>query len=105
MKTRLLERRKHLIAWTLSGVAWVAVLGYYLDAARLGCLPWQRHDGYPADVAALMALLLAVSGFVSSLPDDREDVSERSLWLRALWTLLPCILLLLLFANPLAWLR
>lgn len=105
MKTRQLERRKHLAAIACSTIGWLGAGLYWLDALLNGYLPWQRAGGYPIDLAGLLLLLLIVAGVVAALPDDREDVNERRLWGLVLWCLGPFVALGWLFFYPLAWFR
>ena len=100
MRNRQLERRKKLAAWTGSSIAWVAAGLYWIDAFATNSLPWQLPRGYPVDLTELLVLMVAVGGVVAALPDDREDVNERRLWLTILWCLAPCLLLGLLFFYP-----
>ncbi len=105
MKTRQFERRKRLAAIAFSLIGWVGAGLYWIDAVRSGYLPWQRPGGYPVDLAGLLLLLVVVAGVVASLPDDREDVDHRRLWVFVLWCLGPLLVLGWLFFYPLAWFR
>ena len=103
MRTRQLERRKKLIAWTCSSVGWISTVVYWMDALHTNSLPGQLVGGYPVDLAGLLLLMVAVVGVVAALPDDREDVNERHLWAMVLWCLGPCVLLSWLFFSPIGW--
>ncbi len=100
MRNRPFERRKRNAAWTLSSLAWLGVLLCWGAAARAGELPWHPGSGPRLDVFEVVVLVGALSGFIAALPDDREDVNERSLWLFALWCLVPFLLLVILFFWP-----
>ena len=103
MRTRQLERRKKLIAWTCSSVGWVSTVLYWMDALHSNSQPGQLVGGYPVDLAGLLLLMVAVVGVVAALPDDREDINEHHLWTMVLWCLGPCVLLSWLFFSPIGW--
>lgn len=99
MRNRPFERRKRNAAWTLSSLAWLGTLVAWILAAREGQLPW--HDSSPRiDVGEVTLLVGALAGFIAALPDDREDVNEKSLWLFVLWCLIPFLLLTWLYFWP-----
>ena len=76
MRTRQLERRKKLIAWTCSSVGWISTVVYWMDGLHSNSLPGQLPGGYPVDLAGLLLLMVAVVGVVAALPDEEDPWGE-----------------------------
>lgn len=100
MRNRPFERQKRIAAWSLSTLAWLGAIGSWIAAMREGMLPWQGTQSPDLEVLDIILIMSGLAGFIASLPDDREDVNETSLWFFAVWCLMPFLLMAWLYFWP-----